>query len=86
MSDVAALVLINCTINQITNVKGAVDLIEGVIEAYPISGIYDIIIKVKTEGQEGITALKGITARIKGINGVKSLVTHIVLMEEKKGS
>jgi hypothetical protein len=73
------LVLINCTLNQITNVKSAVDLIEGVIEAYPVSGIYDMVIKVKIEGQEGITALKRVTSKIKKINGVASLVTHIVL-------
>jgi hypothetical protein len=76
-----ALVFINCTHNQIANVKSAVDLIEGVIEAHSISGIYDIIIKVKSEGQESVAALKGVISRIKKINGVASLATHIVLQD-----
>ena len=81
MSDIAAFILINCALNQIANVKIAVKLVEGVVEAYPVGGIYDMIIKVKIEGQEGIGALKRVTSRIKKINGVASLATHIVLGE-----
>lgn len=76
-----AFVVINTEIGYMDAVLEEVRAIDGVQEAHSVFGVYDIIAKI---GAEDMSKLKNIvTARIRGLNNVRSTLTMIVMEKEQ---
>ena len=58
-----------------------VRMIKGVQEAHSVFGVYDIIVKIEAENMNKLKNI--VTARIRGLNNVRSTLTMIV-MEKKE--
>ncbi|MFX1294916.1 MAG: Lrp/AsnC family transcriptional regulator [Promethearchaeota archaeon] len=72
-----AFVTIKVQAGQIKEVLKKVREIDNVIEAYSITGPYDIILKIKGENME--TIAKMIVIKIHEIQGVQDTVTYLVI-------
>ena len=70
-----AFVFVNCLLTMTGIVENIAKLTEGVLEAHPTTGIYDIILKVKAVDE---ISLRDVLNRIKGIHGVASTLTSII--------
>ncbi len=73
MIEVPAFVLANLELGEEEEVKKKVLEIPGVEEAYRVFGVYDLVIKLKTEDKEEIRKI--IFRRIRRIKGVRSTMT-----------
>jgi DNA-binding Lrp family transcriptional regulator len=51
--------------------------VNGVLESYPITGIYDLLVKVEAVDE---AKLKEVIRNLKGIFGVTSILTSIIYM------
>ncbi|MBS7247299.1 MAG: Lrp/AsnC ligand binding domain-containing protein [Candidatus Freyarchaeota archaeon] len=71
-----AFVLVNTEPANEETVLKAVSQIEGVVEAYILYGVYDILIKVETESMEKLK--ETVIWQIRRIKGVVSTLTLIV--------
>jgi DNA-binding Lrp family transcriptional regulator len=75
----AAYILVSTEIGAENRVLEKISEIEGVSEAYILFGVYDIIIKIKSDSDE---ELKGnILEEIRGTESVSSTITLIIADE-----
>ncbi len=70
-----AFVFVNCTLDRAANVEKAVASVEGVLETYSTTGIYDLVLKVQAADE---IKLQEVIKGIKGIQGVASTLTSII--------
>jgi DNA-binding Lrp family transcriptional regulator len=70
-----AFVFLNCDIGTELEIIDKMNKIAGVSETVRVSGIYDIIAKVREESKESISRL---VKQIRGIDNVRSSLTMIV--------
>ena len=71
-----AFVLLTVESGEEDNVIDELDKIKGVEKSYFSYGVYDIIVKVKTESMETLKEL--ITSKIRSLNQVRSTLTLII--------
>jgi DNA-binding Lrp family transcriptional regulator len=72
-----AFVLINAEIGAEDEVLREVKKVEGIVEAYSVYGVYDIIAKVKANTMEKLKDI--VTWRIRRLNKVKTTLTMIII-------
>ncbi|MEM0313549.1 MAG: Lrp/AsnC ligand binding domain-containing protein [Candidatus Bathyarchaeia archaeon] len=77
-----AFVLINTEIGSETEVVKELRKIEGVEEAYPVYGVYDIVAKVSAETMDKLKEI--VTWRIRRLDKVRSTLTMIIIEEQTK--
>jgi DNA-binding Lrp family transcriptional regulator len=68
---------VNCALNQTSHVQNEIKNVNGVLESYPITGIYDLLVKVEAVDE---AKLKEVIRNLKGIFGVTSILTSIIYM------
>lgn len=69
-----AFVFVNCVQNQLPELERKVREVSGVVESYSTNGIYDMLLKVKTEND---IALRDVINKVKKIRGIASAITSI---------
>ncbi|MCS7095638.1 MAG: Lrp/AsnC ligand binding domain-containing protein [Candidatus Bathyarchaeota archaeon] len=77
-----AFVLINTEIGSETEVVKELRKIEGVEEAYPVYGVYDIVAKVSADTMDKLKEI--VTWRIRRLDKVRSTLTMIIIEEQTK--
>jgi DNA-binding Lrp family transcriptional regulator len=70
-----AFVFVNCVPEQSAFVESAAKKVKGVLEAYTITGIYDVVVKAQADDE---IKLQQVIKTIKSIFGVTSTITNIV--------
>jgi DNA-binding Lrp family transcriptional regulator len=70
-----AFIFVNCFLAMTGTVENLAKLTQGVLEAYPTTGIYDLIVKVQAPDE---TKLRRVLEKIKSIQGVAATLTSIV--------
>jgi DNA-binding Lrp family transcriptional regulator len=70
-----AFVFVNCLLATTGFVENAARATQGVLAAYPTTGIYDIVLKVAAPDER---RLESIIKRVQGIQGVGATLTSIV--------
>ena len=75
-----AFVFVNCLLSMTGAVEPSARATEGVIDAYPTTGIYDLILRVKTEDE---VQLRKLIQKVIKIQGVAATMTTIVHTKEK---
>lgn len=76
-----AFVLINTEIGSETDVLTILKKIEGVIAAFSVYGVYDIISKVSAENMDKLKEI--VTWKIRRLDKVRSTLTMIIIEEEQ---
>jgi len=76
-----AFALINAEIGAENEVLKALKNVEGVVEAYTVYGVYDIIAKITANTMEKLKEI--ITWKIRKLDKVRSTLTMIVIEELK---
>ncbi len=76
-----AIVLINTDIGTEEEVLNTLGQIEGIVEAYIVYGVYDIVAKVKADTTESLKEI--ISSKIRRIPKVRSTLTMIVVEGKK---
>ncbi|MEM2875891.1 MAG: Lrp/AsnC ligand binding domain-containing protein [Candidatus Bathyarchaeia archaeon] len=76
-----AFALINAEIGAEEDVLKALKNVEGVVEAYTVYGVYDIITKIQAESMDKLKEI--ITWKIRRLDKVRSTLTMIVIEELK---
>lgn len=76
-----AFVLINTEIGSETEVLTILKKIEGVIAAFSVYGVYDIISKVSAENMDKLKEI--VTWKIRRLDKVRSTLTMIIIEEEQ---
>ncbi len=77
-----AFVLINAEIGSEGEVLRELNKVEGIVEAYSVYGVYDIVAKVSAESMDKLKNI--VTWRIRRLNKVRSTLTMIVIEEMRK--
>jgi len=77
-----AFVLINAEIGSEGEVLRELNKVEGIVEAYSVYGVYDIVAKVSAESMDKLKDI--VTWRIRRLNKVRSTLTMIVIEEMRK--
>jgi len=72
----AAFVLIEAEVGSECEVLEAVRGVEGVVEAYAVYGLYDIIAKIEAESVDKIKEI--VTWQVRRLDGVRATVTMTV--------
>jgi DNA-binding Lrp family transcriptional regulator len=80
----SAFVLINCKLGSEERVIYELKLLHEVVEANRISGIYDVVVKVKADTLEELK--ETIDWKIRTIRGIKSTLTFIEIQERQGNS
>lgn len=75
-----AFLLINTEIGSEAEVLKDLRKIEGVEEAFPVYGVYDIVARVKSSTMELLKEI--VTWKIRRLGKVRSTLTMIVMVEE----
>ncbi|AFU60059.1 putative 2-isopropylmalate synthase [Candidatus Nitrososphaera gargensis Ga9.2] len=71
-----AFVFVDCAQHQHSaSIGRALREVQGVLEVYSTTGVYDLIVKVSADDE---TKLQAIIASIKSVSGVMSAITNIV--------
>jgi DNA-binding Lrp family transcriptional regulator len=70
-----AFVFVNCLLTMTGVVENVAKITEGVLEAHPTTGIYDLVLKVKAVDE---TSLREVLDRVKSIQGVASTLTSVI--------
>jgi DNA-binding Lrp family transcriptional regulator len=70
-----AFIFVNCLLTMTGVVENMAKVTEGVLEAYPTTGLYDLILKVKAPD---VITLRNVLKKIKSIQGVAATVTSII--------
>ncbi|NVM53868.1 MAG: Lrp/AsnC ligand binding domain-containing protein [Candidatus Helarchaeota archaeon] len=76
-----AFVTIKVQVGQVREILSKIRTIENVIEAYSITGPYDIILKIEGDNLENLA--KMVVTEIHEISGVQDTVTYLVVDLEK---
>ncbi len=72
----SAFVLINTELGLEDEVKEELVKIPGVKEAYPVYGVYDLIVKVEVDTDDELKEM--VTYKIRGLDKVRSTLTMVV--------
>jgi len=72
-----AFVLINTEIGSENKVLEELKKVEGVIEAYAVYGVYDLVAKVEAETMDKLKEI--VTWRVRRLDNVRSTLTMIVM-------
>lgn len=70
-----AFVFVNCLLTMTGVVENAARATQGVLAAYPTTGIYDLVLKVTAPDE---IKLEDLVKRVKGIQGVAATMTSII--------
>lgn len=70
-----AFIFVNCFLAMVGAVENIARMTQGVLEAYPTTGMYDLVLKVNAPDE---MKLRGVLERIKRIQGVAATLTSIV--------
>ena len=76
-----AIVLVNTDIGTEEEVMGILSKTEGVVEAYIVYGVYDIVAKVRANSTEELKEI--ISSKIRRIPKVRSTLTMIIVEGKK---
>jgi len=76
----SAFVLLNCDMGTEPDILREISAMSGVSEAVQVSGVYDIVAKVREESREDITKL---VKKIRAVANIRSSLTMIVSKEEQ---
>jgi DNA-binding Lrp family transcriptional regulator len=76
----SAFVLLNCDMGTEPDILREISVMSGVSEAVQVSGVYDIVAKVREESREDITKL---VKKIRAVANIRSSLTMIVSKEEQ---
>jgi DNA-binding Lrp family transcriptional regulator len=77
-----AFVLINTEIGSESDVLKTLKKVEGVVEAYSVYGVYDVIAKIKADSMDKLKEM--VTWNIRRLDKVRSTLTMIVTEESSK--
>jgi len=77
-----AFVLINTEIGSEGDVLKTLRKVEGVVEAYSVYGVYDVIAKIKADSMDKLKEM--VTWNIRRLDKVRSTLTMIVTEETAK--
>lgn len=77
-----AFVLINTEIGSESDVLKAIKKVDGVIEAYSVYGVYDVVAKMKADSMDKLKEM--VTWNIRRLDKVRSTLTMIVTEETAK--
>ncbi|MEO9319742.1 MAG: Lrp/AsnC ligand binding domain-containing protein [Nitrososphaera sp.] len=72
---ISSLVLANCFLFQDDSIQAALQKINGVQQVFRTLGVYDLVIRVQAEDED---KLKQVVKKIKGIDGIQSVLTNII--------
>jgi len=72
-----AFVLINAEIGSEEEVLKELKKVEGVVEAYVVYGVYDVVAKIKAETMDKLKDV--VTWHVRRLNKVRSTLTMIVV-------
>ncbi|MFP3951784.1 MAG: Lrp/AsnC family transcriptional regulator [Candidatus Bathyarchaeia archaeon] len=72
-----AFVLINTEIGKESEVLEKLNSIHGVIEAYNVYGVYDIIARLETESMDSIKEI--VHNKIRELDRIKSTLTMVII-------
>lgn len=75
-----AFIFVNCFLSMTGVVEHMAKATEGVINAYPTTGIYDLILKVKAADE---AQLRKVLEKVMTIEGVAATMTSIVFGKNK---
>jgi DNA-binding Lrp family transcriptional regulator len=78
-----AFVLINTEIGSESDVLKVLKKVDGVVEAYSVYGVYDVIAKIKADSMDKLKEM--VTWNIRRLDKVRSTLTMIVTEESIKG-
>jgi DNA-binding Lrp family transcriptional regulator len=76
-----AFVLINTEIGSESEVLGALEKIDAVVEAYMVYGVYDVVAKVQANTMDKLKEI--VTWHVRRLDKVRSTLTMIVIEETK---
>jgi len=77
-----AFVLINTEIGSESDVLKTLKKVDGVVEAYSVYGVYDVIAKIKADSMDKLKEM--VTWNIRRLDKVRSTLTMIVTEEASK--
>jgi len=77
-----AFVLINTEIGSESDVLKVLKKVDGVVEAYSVYGVYDVIAKIKADSMDKLKEM--VTWNIRRLDKVRSTLTMIVTEEAVK--
>jgi DNA-binding Lrp family transcriptional regulator len=77
-----AFVLINTEIGSESDVLKTLKKVDGVIEAYSVYGVYDVIAKIKADSMDKLKEM--VTWNVRRLDKVRSTLTMIVTEETGK--
>jgi len=77
-----AFVLINTEIGSESDVLKTLKKVDGVVEAYSVYGVYDVIAKIKADSMDKLKEM--VTWNIRRLDKVRSTLTMIVTEEATK--
>jgi len=77
-----AFVLINTEIGSESDVLKTIKKVDGVVEAYSVYGVYDVIAKIKADTMDKLKEM--VTWNIRRLDKVRSTLTMIVTEESTK--
>ncbi len=74
-----AFVLINTEIGSESEVLKSLQKVEGVVEAYAVYGVYDVVAKIQAKTMDRLKEL--VTWHVRRLDKVRSTLTMIVIEE-----
>jgi len=74
-----AFVLINTEIGSETEVLKSLQKVEGVVEAYAVYGVYDVVAKIQAKTMDRLKEI--VTWHVRRLDKVRSTLTMIVIEE-----
>lgn len=77
-----AFVLINTEIGSESDVLKTLRKVDGVVEAYSVYGVYDVVAKIKADSMDKLKEM--VTWNIRRLDKVRSTLTMIVTEETAK--
>jgi DNA-binding Lrp family transcriptional regulator len=77
-----AFVLVNTEIGSENEVMKTIKKVEGVVEAYAVYGVYDVVAKIKADSMDKLKEI--VTWHVRRLDKVRSTLTMIVVEEQQK--
>jgi DNA-binding Lrp family transcriptional regulator len=77
-----AFVLVNTEIGAENEVMKTIKKVEGVVEAYAVYGVYDVVAKIKADSMDKLKEI--VTWHVRRLDKVRSTLTMIVVEEQQK--
>jgi DNA-binding Lrp family transcriptional regulator len=77
-----AFVLINTEIGAESEVMKTIKKVEGVVEAYAVYGVYDVVAKIKADTMDKLKEI--VTWHVRRLDKVRSTLTMIVVEEQQQ--